>query len=106
MKKFMLILLLLVVILASCSIKKEEKIVDSGIQVIPTNQSEIRICEEDDECVLVDTNCCCGNTAINKKYYDYWYSQLNCGDVVICPQEECVKPSSTKCINNTCQLIE
>ncbi len=84
------------------------RIIDKSIQAEPKNDTELRYCEEERECIMVGTNCCassnCGYTAINRKYHDYWNSQFNCSGIG-CTANICMKSFSVRCLNNQCNLI-
>ena len=71
-------------------------------------------CNEDNDCVSVKSGCCgCNaggkNTAINRKYLDYWYSKLwdECREIacigVMSDHWTCF--AEPKCIDGKCQLL-
>ncbi len=76
---------------------------------------ELTYCETDEDCVLVDSNCCgCsssgGKKCINKEYEESWVSELNCEEKesIACPMVYLCDdlPSGCECVDNTCQTIE
>jgi len=85
------------------------RIIDKSIQAEPENDTELRYCKEERECIMVGTNCCasanCGYTAINRKFHDYWESQFDCSDIA-CIASICMKTFNVRCLNHQCTLIE
>ena len=81
-----------------------------------TQESEKLIsCETDEDCILVNENCCgCenggGKKCINKEFTQSWKSELNCKEKesIACPTVYLCNdlPSGCKCVNNTCQTTE
>jgi len=76
---------------------------------------ELTSCETDNDCTLVDENCCgCssggGKTCINKDFEESWKSELNCEqkESIACPMVYLCNdlPSGCKCVDNTCQTTE
>lgn len=73
-----------------------------------------RICDSDDECILVQDGCCsCSwggkNTAVNKAHLEWWNSKIasECKDVM-CPAVISNDPtcfSEPKCINGECRPV-
>lgn len=68
--------------------------------------SDLRTCNSDDDCIIVnDTSCCGCENVINKKYHDWW----NVREVNSCPGRTCEicppEPIGSKCENRKCELI-
>lgn len=81
----------------------------------PVKLDEVYICKEDSECILVqDGPCSCNmggrNTAINKKYFDYWQEKISKEEkdtfclAVISTDPTCSPTIVPKCIKNKCVL--
>lgn len=92
-----------------------EQIIDPKIQVMPSDETQIKECEKDRECIKVDSGCCgCSAggeaTTINRKYHKYWSEKLdrecrNVGCIAVMSNHwTCF--AEPKCINNKCELIE
>ena len=86
-----------------------KRIIDKNIQAKPKNDTELRYCEEERECIMIGTDCCananCRYIAINRKFYDYWKSQFNCSGIA-CIASVCMKTFYVRCLNNQCILVE
>ncbi|MEF8846883.1 MAG: peptidoglycan-binding domain-containing protein [Candidatus Paceibacterota bacterium] len=78
-------------------------------------EEDLTYCDTDDDCTLVNENCCgCenggGKKCINKEFEESWKSELNCEEKedIACPMVYLCDdlPSGCECVDNTCQTIE
>jgi len=76
---------------------------------------ELTYCETDEDCVLINSNCCgCssggGKKCLNEEYEESWKSELNCQEKesIACPMVYLCDdlPSGCECVDNTCQTTE
>ena len=80
----------------------------------PPIETELTYCDNDSDCVLVNSGCCdCsmggGMVCINKKYLEYWNQKLklDCKDIMDCPAVYLCddNPTGCKCVNNVCKGV-
>ena len=77
--------------------------------VVRNHPDDLRYCEQDSDCTIVEGKSCCAcHGAINKKYLDYWNSleYQECTDPsILCT--DCLHPDLMKviCNNNYCKAV-
>lgn len=72
----------------------------SGCHHLEIELDDMRECEKDTDCIIVDFKGCCGDKiAINKKYhYDFidYKSKFERAEQKICPVVDCMIPTENK----------
>lgn len=87
---------------------------ENGDQEQTQESEELITCETDEDCTLVNENCCdCenggGKKCINEDFKESWESELNCEEKesIACPTVYLCDdlPSGCECVDNKCQTV-